>query len=240
MPSSKNRAALIISKLNRRYKHCLDDLLNYYGKVATQENEIEKIRVKEIDFEQITIGFHHKMVDFEILKPLRYEDDRVCKNWNEVESTIQKMCYTAANAKNVSPICLKKIVYPFSPINWLLIFGMSLLFIGHYNPDFIYNRLLGRISLIPPFKPWNDTILLGAMITHVTESLTLLRPKMAYYRIPVDYKMEWYACSMLDGFASVNRLNNYVKSIEGRYFDFSDDSESIDVKPVVDSDSELQ
>ncbi|VEU23796.1 DEKNAAC104844 [Brettanomyces naardenensis] len=243
MPSRRSskaptRAALIVSKFNRRYKHCLEDLLNYYAKVSTKNNEVERIHLKDIDFEQITIAFRHDLVEFEILKPIRYENDKVCENWDEVEETVKLMCYKAAKSKGVSAICLKKIVYPFSIINWLLIFGVSLLFVGHYEPAWIYGTLFGKFPIIPSLEPYNDYILGSAMLIHLVEAWFTLAPKLHYYRVPIDYQMEWYGCAMLDGYASALRLSHYVTSIEDRYFDFSDDTASTDA-PVVDSDSEL-
>lgn len=238
MVSRKSKKAIIISKFNRRYKHCMEDILNYYADVATQENDIVKIQLKDIDFEQMTFSFRHEMVEFEILKPVRYENDKVCKNWGEVESTIVDMCRKAAASKHLSSICLKKIVYPDGPLDLLLVLGVCLLFLARYQPDFVYDTLLAKIPYVEKLRPWNTEMLIATAIIHIIEMWVCLRPKLAYYRVPIDYQLEWYCCAMLDGYMSANRLERYVKHIKGRYFNFEDETLSIEA-PVVDSDSEL-
>lgn len=236
-PSSP--AALIISKFNRRYRHNLEDILNFYGEVTTDSNVVEKIRMKEIDLEQFTIGFHMEIVEFEILKPIPYDDvDHKCKNWDDVETRLVKMCNEAAESRGYSAICLKKVIYPLNIWNILLIVCILLLFLGVYEPDLVYDTILGKIPYIEYLKPYNNAILIAAMITHLTESIVFMRPKLAYYRVPADYQMEWYVLSMLDGYQSVLRLQKYVDASKDRYFDFTDDSESIDA-PVCDSDTEF-
>lgn len=213
-------------------------MLNYYADVDTETNPIERIQMKDIDFQQFTISFRHELVEFDILKPIRYKDDIVCQDWQQVEQALIGMFRHAAAAKHCSAICFKKIVYPHSAFNLFIVFGVCLVFAARYYPELVYSDLLGKIPYISLIRPYNDYLLLTVALIHFTEAMVFLRPRLNYYRVPIDYAFEWYCCAMLDGYASVKRFNHYLDSIKDRYFDFSDDSTSIDA-PVVDSDSEF-
>lgn len=185
-------------------------------------NSISNVKLKSVDFEQVTISFKHPLVDIEMLRPIPF--DSKCNSWTEVQQKLIHMSKTAARARNLSHLRVSGISYPASPLNLVIIFCVLLLPFGYYWPSILYDLLFARyLPFMLCFRPYHNYIFYSTIALHCTEFYLFFMPRLRRYRVPLDYALEWAVLVLLDGYASVRRFDRYVQMIspDDTYYDFT-------------------
>lgn len=185
-------------------------------------SHITNVKLKSLDFDQITISFRHPLVDTEMLRPIPYPAK--CSSWPEVEDQLITMAKVAAKARNRSHIRVSGIRYPTSPFNLLLLVLVSLLPLGYFFPDLLYGRFFAQyLPFMLPLQPYHSLIFAFALICHALEIFFFLLPRISYFRVPPDYTLEWGLLCAFDGYESIKRFDAYVQTLsdDGVYYDFT-------------------
>lgn len=186
------------------------------------KDSISNVKLKDINFNEIIISFKHSIIELEILRPIKF--DSKCSNWKQVEEKLIKMSKISANARNLSNLRVSGISYPISIFNILILFSVSLLPIGYFYNDFLYDNIFKNfIPIMLYFKPFHNYIFLTTIFIHLLEFYIFLVPRIKKFRVPTDYAIEWSILTFLDGYESIKRFDNYVETIkpDDIYYDFT-------------------
>ncbi|EDO16015.1 hypothetical protein Kpol_495p13 [Vanderwaltozyma polyspora DSM 70294] len=201
-----------IAKFSRERKFAIEDLLCYYGKVSITD-KVLRARLSDFDLKSFTIRFHHVELESDVDKIIAFEPP--LNEVNEFDERINEMIKIAAKARGLSEIQVTETVYPTNLLEYAIIGGVML-------PPlcYLYRPLLYFLPLPSIIKKTldNDRLLfiitVLAFFTHIIESLVLLRPKLIYYRVPIDHAIEWYFLGLLEGYAPVKRLEALAQKIQ--------------------------
>ncbi|QLL30818.1 hypothetical protein HG536_0A06330 [Torulaspora globosa] len=204
-----DNAQRIITHMNKDHKLALEDYLYVYGGVPITE-KIKHVRLHGIELECMTLQFMHEDIDCDVEKTILFKPP--LKDWSEAKSRLVTMAHEAADKRNLSHIQINDMSYPDTAIEYIVIIGVFLPFICYK-----WRKVLSWLplpSLVIEFLD-NDNVLRGimalAIVTHVLETWTLLRPRLNYYRVPTDFLVEWYLFGLLEGFAPVKRLERMAR-----------------------------
>lgn len=189
---------------------------------SNSSNNISNVKIKSLSLTELVISFKHPLVNMEMLRPIPYPHK--CQSWFDVQNQIIEMAQISAKARNLSHIRVSGISYPTSFINLFLIFLVILLPIGFYYPDLLYDTIFANyLPFMLSVKPYHNTIFYATIIIHLLEIYFFMFSRFTKYRVPLDYAIEWTLLTLLDGFNTIKRFNNYVKTISPNdvYYDFT-------------------
>lgn len=251
---SINKSNLIMSKFNTVYRHSVLDILTHYTEIPTDPNpdnnklstknpsshsnnqvspilinskkqdSISNIKIKSLDFNELTISFNHPLIDLEMIRPIKFESK--CNNWSDVQKKLITMSKISANSRNLSNLRVSGISYPISILNLLLIFAVLLLPFGYFYPTLLYDNFFSiYLPFMMIFKRYHNLIFFTTILIHLSEFYLLLLPRLKKYRVPLDYAIEWSILILLDGYESIKRFDSYVNllSSDDVYYDFTND-----------------
>lgn len=205
---SKSTPQSTIAHMNKSHRLALEDYLYAYGNVPIT-NKIANVRLLNIDLNQMTIQFNHFDVEFEIEKTIVFSPP--LKDWSESRERLVLMSKEAAKKRGLSHLQINEMLYPTTPFEYFLIFLIFCPIIGLSNPlflDYLY---------LPTFLKNKYSLIGISFITltlHLFECIFILKPKLDFYRVPIDFCIEWYLFGMIDGLFTVSRFNKLVKSKE--------------------------
>lgn len=249
---SESSSAIILSKFNTVYRHSVLDILTYYADIPTDpnpdnnplrssnekatsspttlenskaSNTITNIKLKSIDFEGLTVSFKHPLVDTEMLRPIPF--DQKCENWTQVEDKLIEMSKISATSRNLSNLRISGISYPTSIPNLFLIFLVLLLPFGYFYSHLLYDTVFANyLPFMLKLKPFHNAIFYITTIIHILEFYILFVPRINKYRVPLDYTIEWFVLTLLDGYESIKRFDAYVEMIspDDIYYDFTNNT----------------
>lgn len=189
---------------------------------SQNSNSISNVKLKNVDFDQVTICFKHPLIDMEMLRPIPF--DSKCSSWTEVQQKLIEMAKIAARARSLSHLRVSGISYPTSPLNLAIIFCVLLLPFGYYWPSILYEHFFAKyLPFMLSVRPYHNYILYSTIAAHCTEFYFFFVPRLRRFRVPLDYALEWAVLVLLDGYASVRRFDRYVKMIspDDTYYDFT-------------------
>lgn len=194
----------IVAHMNRDHRLALEDYLYVYGKVPIT-SDVRFVRMLSIDLDCMTLQFTHKGLETDIEKIILLEPP--LKDWNEARPRLVEMAHTAASKRGLSTIQVNDMSYPSTVPEYALICAVFLPFLCYKYRSLLY--WLPLPSALLKFLD-NDLVLGGvilfAVVTHFIEVITILRPKLIYYRVPTDFLIEWYVFGMLEGYPCIKRL----------------------------------
>ncbi|OWB56543.1 hypothetical protein B5S28_g2449 [[Candida] boidinii] len=195
----------ILAHMNKDHGLAIEDYLNAYGDVAI-DDKISNIRMKDLELDSMEIVFKHSDIEFEMSKFIPI--DPPMKSLNDSREKLVEMAKFAANKRGYSHIQIREILYPSRIKDFLLLFAVSLPIIGFFKPDFLYGILSKFLpEILTTFlSTYNNTIMYAMFIIHLAEFYFILYPKLRKYRVPTDFKIEWFITCLLDGFLSVERF----------------------------------
>lgn len=208
----------LVAKANKEQKVALIDCLYVYGRVR---GSAQKIRLLDVDCKSMTLQFKHEAFEAQMDKVLPLEPP--LNSVNEFSSRLREMGRAAARERGLAPFCVDEVSYPGSHWGDLVILVLVSLPLSCY----IYRPLLHQLFRIggdsgAVIADWldNDSRLLFIVamefLIHSLESLVLLNPKLAYYRAPVDCKIEWYIMGLIEGYAPVKRLERLAETYDNK------------------------
>lgn len=207
-----------------------NDSLNNDPNVATTllnsktqtANSISNVKLKSIALDEVVVSFKYPNIELEMLKPIPF--DKACGNYHEVEQTLIKMSKEAAAARNLSHLRVSGIQYANTLWDLVLIALISLLPIGHYYSNVLYESFFATyFPFMLKLQPYHDYIMYATILIHLMETYFLLFPRFTRYRVPLDYAIEWTVLTLLEGAPSIKRFDRYVELISSDdvYYDFS-------------------
>ncbi|TID29631.1 hypothetical protein CANINC_001750 [Pichia inconspicua] len=252
--SSESGPGIIQSKFNTVYRHSILDILTYYADIPTDPNpdndplntkyshdtprdsasatfvakkednvQIRNVKAKSVELDQITISFKHPLVNMEMLRPIAF--DSKCNSWKEVEQKMIEMSKEAAANRGLSHIRVSGISYPTSIFNLILILLVLLLPFGFKYPDLLYDRFFAKyLPFMLVLKTYHNAIFYTTICIHFAELYILMLPRVRKFRVPLDYAIEWSLLTILDGYNSVKRFDEYLEHLRSDdvYYDFTE------------------
>lgn len=202
----------IVAHMNRDHRLALEDYLYVYGKVPITSH-IRFVRMQSIELECMTLQFTHKEIDTDVEKTILLEPP--LKDWNEARPRLVEMAHTAAAKRGLSTIQVNEMSYPMTIPEYALICAVFLPLVCYK-----YRRVLYWLPLPSSVAGFLDndvvlgSVMLFAVVAHVIEVLTILRPKLRFYRVPTDFLIEWYLFGILEGYPCIKRLNRLARHLE--------------------------
>ncbi|ODV96859.1 hypothetical protein PACTADRAFT_1445 [Pachysolen tannophilus NRRL Y-2460] len=194
----------ILSHMNKSHRIAIEDYLCVYGDVKI-DDKIANVRMKSIDLDNFTICFNHFDVELEIIKPIPF--DPPLKDMSESRERLIEMAKFAAKKRGFSHFQINEIVYPNSILSFLIAFLTCYFILGVCDPSIFY---YGYLQILKPYRFY----LFLTLIIHAFEAKFLLWPKLSYYRVPLDYKIEWVIFALLEGFLAIKRFNKLASQLE--------------------------
>lgn len=205
----------ILAHMNQDHKLALQDYLAVYGGVRIT-NAISNIKLKAISNDSLLIAFTHRDVDFEIEKPIAL--DPPLGSLGEARERLVEMAKYAADKRGYSHKQIKEILYPTKIYEFVLLGLVWNLIISWYNPHYFYCiflqkwlGILGTNSVLLFLQKYNNAILYTTAVLHVLEAAFVMAPLLAKYRVPIDYRVEWLAATVFEGFPAVLRFKSLTK-----------------------------
>lgn len=195
--------------MNKDHRVSIEDYLVVYGKVKL-DSKISNIKMTEISVDHMSITFGHQDLEFPVEKVIPFEPP--LEDLKEARTRLVEMAKRAAEKRGFSPYQIEGFTYP-GVGGWALNALIYLPLAAYLIPSLLTNAtvtgLLGA-SKVQWLGKNSLTITLVTVGIHAAESLFLLRPKLNKYRVPIDYKLEWYISTLIEGFPSIKRFNALV------------------------------
>ncbi|ODV62008.1 uncharacterized protein ASCRUDRAFT_75240 [Ascoidea rubescens DSM 1968] len=204
----------ILSHMNKDHKLAIEDYLSVYGGIKV-DSHLSNIRMTNIDLTSITITFNHTdLGDQDIVKPIQF--DAPLTSLSESRFKLIEMAKYAAQKRNVSHFQIQDIVYPSSIPEFTLLSLFFLLIFSYFRKDLIYDSLFKNYLNIPPnivlfLKNNVHYTIFITILGHLSEFYLILLPKLRFYRVPFDFKIEWFFFTFLEGYLAIRRFNKLVQ-----------------------------
>lgn len=199
----------IMSHMNKDHSLSIEDYLVVYGKVPLS-NKISNIKMTEITLDHMTISFKHEDIEFDVTKLIPFEPP--LENLSQARTKLVEMAKFASAKRGLSHFQIKDYRYP-GVLGWLLILLIHLPIICYTFPSLLKLNVVTSIlpeSLLNYLQQNALHVFFLTIFIHVGEANTILKPKLNKYRVPTEFKVEWYLSVVIEGFPAIRRLNALI------------------------------
>lgn len=196
--------------MNKDHRLAIEDYLAVYGNVIIDE-KISNIKLKAIELDHMEISFNHKDIEFEIVKPVAIEPPM--DSIQDLRSKLVEMAKYSANKRGYSHVQIQDITYPTKPLEFLLLLAVLLCATACFYPNLVFDSFLNYIlpsSLSSFLQKYTISIAVGLLVIHIIELKFVFLPKLNFYRVPIDLKLEWGFYCLLDGLSTIKRFERLV------------------------------
>lgn len=204
----------ILSHMNKDHRLAIEDYLVVYGKVPITD-KISNIKLTAIDTKQMTITFAHEDVEFDVEKVIPFEPE--LESLSEARTRLVEMAKFAASERGFSHFQIAEFMSPL-PYQLALIGVIYLPIASYFFPSILKNSFVTKHLLSEAKADWllkHALKITGLTLgIHALEDWFILKPKLAKFRVPIDFQLEWYLSGLLEGFGAVKRFNMVVASKE--------------------------
>ncbi|ANZ73787.1 BA75_01118T0 [Komagataella pastoris] len=207
--------ARIVAHMNKDHRIALEDYLSVYGNIAI-DDKIANITMKDIELDNITLSFNHFDIEFPIIKPIPI--DPPMKDIREARIKLTEMAKYCASKRGFSHFQVAETGYPASWGDFTILGALLILLMGFFSPSTLFNVILPALHCPPALVSFLDastkSILICTILIHLIEIQFVLNPLLKKYRVPFDYKLEWWLLTFIDGYFTIRRFKNIVAKYE--------------------------
>jgi hypothetical protein len=200
----------ILSHMNKDHRVSVEDYLVVYGKVKL-DSKVQNIKMSEITVNHMSITFEHEDLEFPIEKVIPFEPPM--EDLKEARSRLVEMAKYAAEKRGYSPYQIIGYTPPgiFNrALLGLIYLPLATIAVPGILTNSMVTNFLGRGTVSWLLKnAWNVTYITVGI--HAAEALFIMKPKLDKFRVPTDYKLEWYLSTLLEGFPAIKRFNALVE-----------------------------
>jgi hypothetical protein len=203
----------ILSHMNKDHALSVEDYLVVYGNVPIGL-KISNIKMTEISLKHLTISFKHEDIEFDVTKIIPFEPP--LESLSEARVRLVEMAKFAAAERGLAHFQVKGYKKPALselPLA-LLIISPLLVFLF---PVLLKNQYVARFlsgSTVSSLVKYSIHIYYASIVIHALEAYFLLEPLMERYRVPTEFKIEWYVTVLLEGFPAIKRFRKLVAEHE--------------------------
>ncbi|AAS52454.1 AEL231Cp [Eremothecium gossypii ATCC 10895] len=198
----------IIVQMNQERRLALEDYLTTYGRVPIG-TKVNEVRLADIELDHLTLRFRHSDVELEIEKTIAL--DPPLQHWDEAPARLDAMALEAAARRGLAAVQVRGGAAP-SALGWLLIGLIYLPAACYYEPRLLAWAVPGALLQ----RSVLQSVFAGVAVCHIAECMLLLRPRLHTYRVPTDYRIEWYFFGLLEGYPAIRRFDRAARSLKSR------------------------